>query len=481
MEPNTLYYGDCLDWMSRWPDECVDLIYLDPPFNSNATYNMLYSAARTGAQYRAFTDTWTWDEVADERFRAYQNASGRRAYRSIIGLGSMLGESGMLAYLTYMAERLEQMHRLLKPSGSLYFHCDPTASHGLKLVLDGIFGSRNFRREIVWDLQTASGYKAQVDGFIRGHDTIFYYVKGGGYTFNKHYREHKPEYVARFNKEDEDGRSYRDDRPGKRRQYLDETPGVALTDVWSDVMSFQQNSRSKELLGYPTQKPRALLERIIESSTNAEDIVLDPFCGCGTAIEAAHKTNRRWVGIDISSFAIDLIRHERMKGMRIPARGIPQDLQSARQLAKERPFDFESWAVTRLPGFAPNTRQVADGGVDGRAMIADEPEDFDSRLALAQVKGGMFGLSQLRDFKSVAHRDKAALSYYITLEPVTTRAAKTEAAGLGTVRVLGQDFRRMSLWPISDYFDGRLPPMPYMTDPYTGKRMLPLPLYGHHA
>ena len=209
--------------------------------------------------------------------------------------------------------------------------------------------------------------------------------------------------------------------------------------------------------------------------------MLDPFCGCGTAIEAAHKLNRRWVGIDISSFAIDLIRHVRMKGMRIPARGIPQDMPSARQLAKERPFDFESWAVTRLPGFAPNTRQVADGGVDGRAMIADQPEDFDSRLALAQVKGGKFDLSRLRDFKGVAHRDKAALSYYITLQPVTTRAAKAEAAGFGTVSVLGQQFRRMSLWPISDFFDGRLPRMPYMTDPYTGKRMLPLPLYGHHA
>lgn len=199
--------------------------------------------------------------------------------------------------------------------------------------------------------------------------------------------------------------------------------------------------------------------------------MLDPFCGCGTAIDAARRLNRQWIGIDISSFAIDLICERRLRDMTIPTRGIPYDLASARKLAREQPFNFESWAVTRLPGFAPNAKQIADGGVDGRATIAEQPSDYESRLALAQIKGGKFSLSALRDFIGVTDRDRAALGCYVTLDPVQTRAAREAVAATGTVTVAGYPYRRIQLWSISDYFDGRLPVLPIMADPYTGRAL----------
>ena len=230
------------------------------------------------------------------------------------------------------------------------------------------------------------------------------------------------------------------------------------------------NPMANERLGYPTQKPLALLERIIKASSNRGEIVLDPFCGCGTAVDAARRLGRQYVGIDISSFAIDLIIEKRFNDRTIPTYGIPADMISARKLAREKPFDFESWAVTRMPGFAPNTRQHADGGVDGRATLADKPSDFDSKLALAQIKGGdSFSLSTLRDFIGVTHRDNAALGCYVTLEPVDTPQARMEVANSGKITVSGYTYRRMQLWPVSDYFDDRLPNLPVMADPFTGK------------
>ncbi len=520
MNENTLYYGDCLDWMGQWPAQSVDLIYLDPPFNSNADYNMLYSNAAGGAQYRAFNDTWHWDEAAADRYAVYEGAPGRPARNTVLGMAQIFGQSGMLAYLTYMADRLEQMHRLLRPTGSIYLHCDSTASHGLKLLMDAIFGPANFRTEITW--QRTSSHNDGAQGrrqYGRICDQIFFYTKDKDWTWNPQFTPYSQKYLDGFYRHVEQGtgRRYRLDNltgpggaakgnpkyevmgvarhwrysrermkelieagrivqtaPGRvpaYKRYLDEMPGRPLQDLWTDIGPI--SSQERERLGYPTQKPLGLLKRILEASSSPGDLILDPFCGCGTAIEAAQRLNRRWIGIDISSFAIDLILKERMKGMRIPTKGIPQDAESARKMAREQPFAFESWAVTRLPGFAPNMKQVADGGVDGRAILAEKPEDFDSRLALAQVKGGKFSLSGLRDFIGVARRDNAALGCFVTLDPVRTSAARGEVAALGKVRVAGREFRRMNLWPVSDYFDGRLPVLPNMTDPYTGRPIAP--------
>ena len=473
---------------------------------------MLYSAEGETAQYRAFTDTWTWDEAAAKRFDAYEGAIGRLGHAAVVGLHRLLGQSGMLAYLTYMSERLEHMHRLLKPTGSIYMHCDPTASHYLKAVMDAIFGARNFRNEIVWK-RTSSHNDASGLGAV--HDTILLYTKSTDYVYNRQWTQYEDEYIKkRYKRSDPDGRRWMDgdltakglsgggydyeykgahsvwrvpsermvqlDEEGKLhftrtggiriKRYLDEMKGLPLNDVWTDINAI--NSQAKERLGYPTQKPIKLLDRIVRASSNVDDLVLDPFCGCGTAVESANRLGRRWAGIDISSFAIDLIREKRLKDASIPAKGIPTDLASARRLSRDQPYSFESWAVTRVPGFAPNQKQVADGGVDGRATLDRKPDNYDSRLALAQVKGGKFSLSALRDFIGVTNRDKAALGCYITLEARETVAAKTEMLNTGWVRVSGQDYPRVQLWPVSDYFDKRLPTLPTMRDPYSGKPLL---------
>ena len=520
MELNTLYYGDCLEWMEQWPDECVDLIYLDPPFNSNANYNILFSNAGDNgekAQYRAFNDTWYWDAPAAERTSMYRNAAARPAHSAIAGLHHVLGECGMLAYLTYMAERLEHMHRLLKPTGSIYLHCDPTASHYLKIVMDAVFGIRNFRNEITWERIKGAGKTSQhaAKSFGRSSDTILFYSKSDERGVNAaavalpyesleesfplvdekgRYKRRSPfrppglgprpnlcyEYkgispphpsgwtvsLERLRELDgageldftEDGRVWRKQRPG---------PGVVPNDFWGDI----PQAPRRERLGYPTQKPLALLERIVKASSNEGDVVLDPFCGCGAAVDAALRLNRRWAGIDISSLAIDLIRNVRLKDSGIPAKGMPFDLASARKLAAEKPFDFESWAITRLPGFAPNVKQTGDRGIDGRGTLAHTPENFDSRLALAQVKGGRFRLGALRDFIGVMERDRAAFGCYITLDSVDSREARSEAARRGKITVLGVEYDRVQLWSIRDYFADRRAHMPVMTNPYTGKVM----------
>ena len=267
-KPSTIFTGDNLHIMRGVNSETIDLIYLDPPFNSNTNYAAPIGSPAQGAEFR---DVWSlqdidvaWlDSIHDERPHLWHILKG------VAGVHS----ASMLSYLVYMIPRLEEMRRLLKPTGSIYLHCDPTASHYLKMVMDSVFGQKNLRRELIWNLQTASGYKSKVNGWIRGHDTILYYSKSSDFTFNKQYKPHKPEYQARFRKTDEHGRKYRDDRGG-RRQYLDNTQGVAYTDVWDDVMSFQQNSASPEYTGYPTQKPLALLERIISASSNRDDMRL---------------------------------------------------------------------------------------------------------------------------------------------------------------------------------------------------------------
>ena len=518
-EDRTLYYGDCLDWMSQWENECVDLIYLDPPFNSNAKYNVLYTDQGAGkAQYRAFDDTWSWNDKAEARLAIYEGAVGRPARNAVLGLERMLGPSGMLAYLTYMAERLEQCRRLLKPTGSIYLHCDPTASHYLKVVLDGIFGPANFRNEIIW--KRTSGH-SDARRFGRAHDVILYYTAGDSPTWNQSYQAYDPDYVERYYryKDDDDrrwmsgdlsasglqGGGYEYEWKGVTRtwrvppntmerlvaenriyytrngiarikRYLDEMSGLPAQDLWTDIQALR--SWHKERLGYPTQKPRALLKRIIEASTNEGDLVLDPFCGCGTAVDAANRLGRRWAGVDISSFAIDLIRERRMADPDIAVQGMPYDLRSAAKLAKEKPFDFESWAIMRMPGFVPNTVQVGDGGIDGRARLATKPANHKSRLALAQVKGGSFSLSKLRDFIHVTNREKAALGVYVTLDPVTSAAARAETARTRTVTVGAEQYRRCQIWPIADYFDNRRPHLPTMTDPYTGKPIVQADMFA---
>ena len=487
-DANTLYYGDCLEWMQKWEDNCVDLIYLDPPFNSNANYNVLFGTAGNGqAQYRAFNDTWHWDSEAEYRYARYEKATALRARKAIVGLFHIYGRSGMLAYITYMAERLEEMRRILKPTGSIYLHCDSTASHALKHLMDAIFGRRNFQNEILWCYRRMP---SKARRFQSMNDCILFYSKTNANYFKVLTTD--PSESSKRTHEIAKKRGYNANLSKKMVTVFDwklyekavesgEIPSdlnatefsggrPPMRNWWVDIPII--SPKGKERLGYPTQKPLALLERIIAASCDEGGIVLDPFCGCGTAVDAARRLNRRWMGIDISSFAIDLIKQRRLKDETIPVAGSPADLSSARKLAAEKPFDFESWAIMRLPGMAPNTKQVADGGVDGRGRLYDKPDDWDSDLALAQVKGGKrFVIDGLKAFASVANDAEAAIGCFITLDRVVGDDARSFAARQKEVTVRGKKYPRMNLWSIEDHFDDRPMQLPPMADPYTGKRI----------
>lgn len=308
----TIFSRDNIDVMRGMTSDSVDLIYLDPPFNSNHNYATPLPGDDVIAEFK---DIWYLSDIDEEWVGAIADEHPG-LYKVIDAAGEVGGDSAK-SYLIYMSIRLLEMHRILKKTGSLYLHCDPTMSHYLKIILDDVFGCDNFRREIIWSLETVSGFKSKANNWIRGHDTILYYTKTNDFTFNRQTQPHKPEYIKRFKKIDKDGRRYRDDRSGNRRQYLDSTEGRLFSDVWNDIMSFQQAATSSEIMGYPTQKPLALLERIIKSSSNPGDVVLDPFCGCATACIAADRLQRKWVGIDISPVAYTLInrRIERHAGL----------------------------------------------------------------------------------------------------------------------------------------------------------------------
>ena len=362
-------------------DASVDLIYLDPPFNSNANYNVLFqekSGQQSAAQITAFEDTWHWSLDSESAYQdVVTNAYGKLP-DLLQAMRSFLGDNDMMAYLTMMAQRMVELHRVLKDTGSIYLHCDPTASHYLKLLLDSVFGAENFRNEITWK---RFNFHADAKRFGRITDRILLYSKSTHYQWNQQRTPFKEEYLeSHFRYTDEDGRLYRLDNlnpPGGRgpvyefhgitrawrytqknmlqlenegrisvthgripqlKRYLDELSGEAVNDIWSDIPPI--NPRAKERLGYPTQKPEALLERIINASSNEGDVVLDPFCGCGTAIAAAERLNRRWIGIDITHLAVTLIRHrlhDAFKGELRPYEvlGQPQDVASAQALATD--------------------------------------------------------------------------------------------------------------------------------------------------
>ena len=425
------------------------------------------------AQVLAFQDTWRWDARAAQRGGAIKKAVGHRAQRAIVGLEALLGASGMLAYTSYMAERLTECWRLLKDSGSLFLHCDPTAGHYLKILLDVIFGSASFRNEIVWCYTGPANIKRW---FPRKHDTIFFFAKDNA-KFNKD--DIRIPYSALTSGGSGGGAIFPEGHDEARMEELRQL-GKVPEDWWVDIHPLTR--RNNERLGYPTQKPVALLERILRAASDEGDLVLDPFCGCGTTIDAAQRLNRRWLGIDISPFAIDLIRERRLPELEIPTHGIPMDLASAERLAQEKPFDFEKWAVTRIEGLLPNERQVGDGGIDGRGQLLNPTAEMEPGLVLAQVKGGGFSQNDLRAFKGVMADEGAAFGVFITLTRLRKkqrRKAQAFAARSGEHQQGANTYPRLQLWSIEDHFAGRHPILPTLADPYTGKakqRTLRMPL-----
>ena len=407
-------------------DESVDLVYLDPPFNSNATYNVLFKAPDghgSQAQIEAFDDTWHWSETAEDAYWQVLRGANTDAAKVLEAMRGFLGENDMMAYLAMMAIRLIELHRVLKPTGSLYLHCDPTASHYIKVMMDGIFGHGNFLNEIVWGYRTGGVSKRW---FGRKHDVLLLYAaKFGRHTFNlqkeRSYSTSSPPGFKGIKKfRDKNGRYY---------------TMASMRDVW-EINAVGRTS--KERLGYPTQKPVALLERIISASSNEGDVVLDPFCGCGTTVHAAQKLDRRWIGIDVTHLAVSLIERRLRDAFGAEAEfatyGIPKSVDAARDLAARDKHEFEKWAITLIPDARPfrGGRKGADTGIDGIVYLRTGKNRTDK--AIIEVKGGGVSVDQIHKLKSVVEREKALTGIFITLkEP--TRPMIAEAAAAGFVEV----------------------------------------------
>ncbi len=486
----------------------MDLIYLDPPFNSQASYNVLFrstSGEDSQAQIHAFEDTWHWGEEAERAFDDVVGSWNTDAAELLRALRAFLKENDMMAYLSMMAVRLLELHRVLKPTGSLYLHCDPTASHYLKLLMDSIFEPKNFRNEIIW--KRTSGRKG-VTQFGRVHDVILFYTKTDKSTWNPPTTPQDEENVRGHDiMKDEDGRFFRVsdfsgagqgpprkfgdqvleppsgrhwmfDQDGvdrlmaegriifsaggkpRLRSYLDSLPGVAIHDVWTDIEPI--NAAAQERLGYPTQKPQALLERIVAASSNEGDIVLDPFCGCGTTIHAAQKLKREWIGIDITHLAISLIE-KRLKdafpGIKFEVHGTPKDLDGARALAVQDKYQFQWWAVS-LVNAVPfgGKKKGADSGIDG--LIYFKPEGKTTEKAIVSVKGGdNVNVAMVRDLAHVIDREKARIGVFITLAD-STGPMRTEAVKAGYYETLYGKYPKIQILTVADLFDGKQPNIP---------------------
>jgi site-specific DNA-methyltransferase (adenine-specific) len=509
---NALYYGDNLAVLRESiADESIDLIYLDPPFNSNASYNVLFKAPSgegSQAQIEAFEDTWHWNETAERAFDEVVTGPHSDASIMLKAMRSALGENDMMAYLAMMAVRLIELHRVLKPTGSLYLHCDPTASHYLKVLLDSVFGPSLFRNEISWKRQSAHNDAKQGRvqyGNIR--DVILFYTKGEAWTWHSLYTPYDEKYVADFYKhiEPETGRRYRlsdttgpggaakgnpqyevmgvtrywryskermkeliaagrivQTRPGTvpaEKRYLDEMPGVSLQNDWSDI----KPASGKETLGYPTQKPLALLERIVSASSNENDIVLDPFCGCGTTVHAAQKLKRRWIGIDVTHLAIALVERrlkEAFPGIAFEVHGVPKDIAGARDLAERDKHEFQKW-ITATIGAQPykGGKKGMDRGIDGYLHFRDA--DKKPQFAIVSVKGGENITSgMVRDLKGTMDREKAALGLFLTLN-APTREMEKEAASAGFYETGGKKFPRLQILTAAEILDNRRPQVPF--------------------
>jgi site-specific DNA-methyltransferase (adenine-specific) len=511
MKTNVLYYGDNLDILRKYiPDESVDLIYLDPPFNSKKDYNILFketSGLESEAQIHAFTDSWHWSQSAQDTYQQLITTAPMKVGKLIDSLHSAIGQNDVMAYLVMMTIRLLELHRVLKPTGSLYLHCDPSASHYLKIVMDQIFGPVNFRNEIVWRRTNAKGQA--FTRFASNHDIILRYSKSEKATWNPQYIEHNPEYLEKFYRyiEPETGRQYRladltnpnknrpnltyeflgitrvwrwtkermmeayknglivQNSPGKvpaLKRYLDEQEGNAIDDIWTDILPVQ--AQAAERLGYETQKPLPLLERIIQASSNEGDIVLDPFCGCGTAVVASQKLNRKWVGIDVTHLAINLMR-TRLKdsfGINVEVIGEPVDLESAKALAHQDRYQFQWWALSKIYARAVgDQKKGADHGIDGVISFIDSADNTAKRIII-QVKSGHVGATTIRELKDVS--SKEAMGVLLTLEEPTSPMLKEALdAGYYHSPIWNKDYNKIQIITIEELLNGKTVDMPPQT------------------
>jgi DNA modification methylase len=472
MSDNVLYYGDNLDILRRYiKDESVDLVYLDPPFKSEQDYNILFAeknGSESKSQIKAFEDTWIWDEAAVNAYAEVVQHGPEKVSQTLQGFRTSIGPNDMLAYLSMMAPRLVELRRVLKPTGSIYLHCDPTASHYLKMLMDAVFGPVNFKNEIVWQRFT---FHADAKRFGRLTDRILFYGKSDKFVFNSLRRPFSDDYVrSKFTHKDPDGRRFRLDNlnpPAGRgpvykfhgitrawrftkekmlqmeregriytksnipqlKRYLDELEGQVVHELWNDISPI--NPMAKERLGYPTQKPEALLERIISASSKEGDVVLDPFCGCGTTVAVAERLNRSWIGIDITYLAIALIKHRLESAYEGKAEyqvvGEPVSVPDAQALAKQDPYQFQWWALGLVGARPVEQKKGADRGIDGRHYFHDEADKSKTKQIIFSVKAGKLKPEYARDLRGVIERENAAMGVLISMEE-PTKAMRSEAA-----------------------------------------------------
>jgi len=528
---NTLFYGDNLPILQEhFPSEFVDLIYLDPPFNSSRSYNVLFrdeSGKEAESQITAFEDTWHWGHDAERTYhQIIQNAPIHVA--TMLGaLREFIGENQMLAYLTMMTARLIELHRVLKSTGSIYLHCDPTASHYLKIVMDTIFGFRNFVNEVIWQRTATKGDARQKYGAV--HDVLLYYGKSNLAVFKPVYLEADEEYISRFTYDDKDGKGlyrlapldspnprpnltyeYRGyappakgwrvsrpvmeqlDKEGRlyfpkdpkgriaRKHYLDEQEGRKASDVWVDIAPLQ--AAAAEKLGYPTQKPLALLERIVQASSNEGDIVLDPFCGCGTAIVAAEKLKRKWIGIDVTHLSISLMKYRLKDTFNLVEKqdyaviGEPESISGARQLARDDRYQFQWWALSLVQAKplggeagAKEGKKGSDKGIDGAINFVDEKNK--TQRVLIQVKSGHVKSGDVRDLRGTVEREDAAIGVFITLEE-PSRDMTTEAVSSGYYHsnLWQKDYPRIQILTVEELLKGKTIDMPRSVPSQTFKQ-----------
>lgn len=512
---NQLYYGDNLDVMRRYiGDESVDLVYLDPPFNSNATYNALFAekgenGTKSASQIKAFEDTWHWDQGAAKTYQETVEMGGAVS-KALQAFHTLLGPSNMMAYLAMMAPRLVELRRVMKPTASIYLHCDPTASHYLKLLMDSVFSPENFGNEIIWQRANAKGLAST--RFARNHDVILRYTKTGRWTWIPPFGGHDDEYLRKFYrfKEPESGRIYRladltnpnknrpnltyeflgvtrvwrwtesrikkayeqglivQNKPGGvpcLKRYLDEQEGTPIGDIWADIKPIQ--AQAAERLGYPTQKPIALLERIIKSSCPEKGVVLDPFCGCGTAVAAAQSLNRSWIGIDITHLAITLIKSRLFDSFGAAASykviGEPVSLPDAQALADTDQYQFQWWALGLVGARPAEQKKGSDKGIDGRLYFHDEGEGGKTKQVVLSVKAGHnVGALFVRDLRAVVEREKAQIGVLITMQdPTKPMRAEAAEAGFYQSPGAGTSHPRLQILTIADLLAGKKIDMPF--------------------
>jgi len=511
---NTLFFGDNLEIIRQYlADESVDLIYLDPPFNSNRNYNVLYkdeSGLEAESQIVAFEDTWHWNYDTNNQYRALA-AQGDKLSELLEALIHVIGRNQMTAYLVMMASRLLELHRVLKPTGSLYLHCDPTASHYLKMVLDAIFGARQFQNEIIWQ-RTSSHNDSKKWGAV--HDVILFYSRSDNFTWNPTSMEQDAEYLKNFYRHKDERGIYRlheiirtasmGERPNLSYEYKGYIPRwgwrvemekLVVLDaenrlVWSKVgrpylkryledHEFSPiksvitdippiSGQAAERLGYPTQKPLALLERIIQASSNPGEVILDPFCGCGTAVHAAQKLGRVWIGVDITPLATALIKSRLYNAFNIQAKkdydliGEPTTLTDAQHLAQQDRYQFQWWALGLLPARpfggqagAKTGKKGADKGIDGIMTFRDSANGVDKRI-IVQVKSGKVSSRDIRDLNGTVDREKnAVMGVFVTLEP-PSHQMELEVMELGDYHSVGfnRSYPKIQILTIEQLLDG---------------------------